>query len=249
MNYAFYLVFPFLLISSQMGPSPQFSLEEGLVAYYSFNRCDARDDSGGGSEGILYGNVGCWCGIEDDGLLFDGNQSFVTFTGAVNRYFTTSDFTLSFYFKPNQYTIFPQSMLSKRVECDEEHMLDIQLDQNLNQVDTDFHETPAKDFPELSPELSAAGWQHFVLVRRDFSAYTYINGELVRRSRRCSGVDISNEALLSFANSPCVDRGGARRFKGVLDELRVYDRPLSEAEVKALYQHFPIEKAEQDCFS
>ena len=220
-----------------------------LVAYYNFNHCDARDDSGGGSTGILKGSVSCWCGIEDKGLLLDGNQGYVEFTGPVNRYFTTSDFTLSFYFKSNQYSVFPQSLISKRAACDEYNMLDIQLDQNLRQVDTDFHETPDKDFPEISPELAAGSWQHFALVRQDFWAYTYINGRLVRKARRCSGVDISNDAFLSFSNSPCVNRGGTRRFKGVLDELRVYDRALSEEEVEALYQMNVIEDAEQDCFS
>lgn len=232
----------------QEGPTP-FSAEEGLVAYYSFNSCDARDDSGGGSDGLLRGNVSCWCGIEEEGLLLDGNNSFVEFTGPVNRYFTVSDFSVSFYFKANQYTVFPQSLLSKREACEEYNMLDIQLDQSLQQIDTDFHETPEKDFPELSPDLEQSGWHHYTLVRKDFWAYTYINGILVRKARRCSGVDISNEALLSFSNSPCVDNGSAKRFKGILDELRVYDRALSEEEVEALYDLYPIEDAEQDCFS
>ncbi|MBL7792900.1 MAG: hypothetical protein JNK77_11285, partial [Saprospiraceae bacterium] len=52
-----------------MAPS-SYILEDGLVAYYSFNQCDARDDSGKGSNGIMYGDIQCWCGIEDDGLLF-----------------------------------------------------------------------------------------------------------------------------------------------------------------------------------
>ncbi len=250
MKIRFLSILPLLCLSFFLseGPTP-FAPEKGLVAYYSFNQCDARDDSKGGSFGVMNGNVSCWCGIEDKGLLLDGNQSYVEFTGPVNRYFTTSDFTVSFYFKANQYSIFPQSLLSKRASCDEYNMLDIQLDQNLRQIDTDFHETPDKDFPEISPEFEQEGWKHYVLVRHDFWAYTYINGQLVRKGRRCSGIDISNEALLNFSNSPCVDQGGTRRFKGVLDELRIYERSLSAEEVEALYLLNPIEDAEQDCFS
>jgi hypothetical protein len=40
---------------------------------------------------------------------------------------------------------------------------------------------------------------------------------------------------------------GVKRFKGVLDELRVYDYALSPEEVEALYKLYPIESAEQDC--
>lgn len=249
MNLRLLSLLPLFCFAFNINSPTPFDAQSGLVAYYSFNDCDARDDSGGGSDGILSGNVSCWCGIEDDGLLLDGQQGYVTFTGPVNRYFTVSDFTVSFYFKSNQYSVFPQSLLSKRAACDEYNMLDIQLDQSLQQVDTDFHENPEKDFPEISPEFEQAGWQHYTLVRKDFWAFTYLNGQLIRKSRRCSGVDISNEALLSFSNSPCVDRGGARRFKGIIDEFRVYDRALSEEEVEALYNLFPIEDAEQDCFS
>ena len=223
------------------------NLEKGLIAYYSFNECDARDDSGNGSDGRLYGSVGCWCGIEDDGLLFDGKRDYVEFQGIVNQYFTTSDLTISFYFKSNQYTVLKQSLLSKRENCEEYNALDFKLDQNLHLIDTDFNETPLKDYGEISPETGGGGWKHIVLVRQGIKAFTYINGVLVREGRRCSGVDISNDAILSFSNSPCIFTGGTTRFNGILDELKIYDRALSDLEVGQLYLMHPVEKAEQDC--
>lgn len=228
---------------------PHNSLEEGLVAYYSFNYCDARDDSGNGSDGKLYGGVGCWCGIEDDGLLLDGVNAYIEFPGKVNRYFNTSDFSISFYFKAEQYLVFQQSLLSKREDCDEFNMFDLMLDLNGGEVNTAVHETPEKYYAGLSPALDAAGWAHFALVLEGTRACSYINGELHRRSFRCSGVDISNHAVLSFSNSPCVHNGRARRFKGVLDELRVYSRALSPEEVRKLYREHPVESAVMDCVS
>ena len=227
--------------------SPHNSLTEGLIAYYSFNFCDARDESGNGSDGVLFGNVGCWCGIEDDGLLLDGTHSYIEFPGKVNRYFNTSDFTVSFYFKAEQYLVFRQSLLSKREGCDEFNMFDLLLDLNSMEVAVAVHETPKKYYPGLSPGLDTAGWIHFALVREGTRAYSYINGELHRQSFRCSGVDISNNAVLSFSNSPCVQSGQARRFKGVLDELRVYSRALSPEEVRKLYRERPVESAVMDC--
>ncbi|MCB0564904.1 MAG: LamG domain-containing protein [Phaeodactylibacter sp.] len=226
---------------------PYNSLEDGLVAHYSFNYCDARDDSGNGSDGELFGGVGCWCGIEDDGLLLDGARAYIEFPGKVNRYFNTSDFTISFYFKAEQYLVFQQSLLSKREDCDEFNMFDLMLDLNGGEVNTSIHETPEKYYAGLSPPLDTTGWIHFALVREGTRAYSFINGELHRRSFRCSGVDISNHAILSFSNSPCVHNGQARRFKGVLDELRVYSRALSPEEVRKLYQEYPVENAVMDC--
>lgn len=220
---------------------------EGLVAYYSFNQCDARDDSGNGSDGKMHGGVACWCGIEGDGLLFDGHDDWVTFEGVVNNYFTTSDFTISFYIKPESYTIFKQNLLSKRHDCIFEQFLDTHIDFNNKEIKTEIHQTEIHYYRELSPQLDSLGWMHFAIVREGFRAQTFINGHLIKQSFRCSSVDISNEALLSFSNSPCLGLEGTKRFKGVLDELRVYERALSEEEILLLYEEYPIENAARDC--
>jgi hypothetical protein len=235
-------ILSFLFLSS----SSSFDPEEGLIAYYSFNECDARDDSGNGSNGQMSGGVSCWCGIEDDGLLFNGVNDFVEFQGLVNDYFSTSDFTISFYFHSKEYTIYPQSLLSKRENCEDVHMFDFMLKRARGELDIDVHETETKDFPGLETDVNGSGWHHVALVRRGIRAYTYINGQAVKESRRCSGVDLSNDALLSFSNSPCLQMG-VKRFKGVLDELRVYDYALTPEDIEALYRMHPIESAEQDC--
>lgn len=227
--------------------TPLFDLNEGLVAYYSFNQCDARDDSGNESHGKMLGGVACWCGIEGDGLLFDGIDDRVIFNGKVNNYFTTSDFTISFYIKPEQYTVFKQSLLGKRTDCTQDNMFDLLLDLGMKEIATHIYQTENHFFPELSPSLDSIGWLHFAVVREGFRAQTYINGQLQRQSFRCSGVDISNESPLSFADSPCLRTSGAKRFRGVLDELRVYERALTEEEILLLYLEYPIENAVQDC--
>lgn len=240
-------IFFTLLVSSFALNLEVRSPDEGLVAYYSFNDCDARDESGNESDGVLYGNVGCWCGIEDEGLLFDGINSYVEFEGIVNRYITTSDFTISFYYKSNQYSVLKQSLISKRADCELNNALDFQLDQNLRRIDLDVNETPLKDYGDLSTSTGGEGWKHMVLTRKGTRAYTYVNGIPIKEGYRCSGIDLSNEALLSFSNSPCIRQGRIVRFKGILDELRVYDRTLSDEEVMDLYLLNPIENATQDC--
>lgn len=248
MNYLYpYLLFLLFLSGIAMTNESSPSYDRGLVAYYSFNDCDARDETRGGSDGRLRGSTSCWCGIEGEGLLFNGVDDFVEFPGPVNRYFNTTDFTLSFYFKPEGYLVFQQSLFSKREECASFQMFDLMLDLNGQELPTEVHETPQKYYPGLTPGLDTTAWMHFALVREGMRAYTYINGRLARESFRCSSVDISNEALLSFGNSPCVQSGSARRFKGVLDELRVYGRALSSEEIRELYSLHPVERAPEDC--
>lgn len=245
--------FLFLLLASctlsLISLAPTFDITKGLVAYFSFNECDARDDSGQGSSGQLLGNVRCWCGVEDDGLLLDGQQAHVIFNGTINNYFTTSDLTLSFYLKPEAALIFPQSVISKRSACDDQNVLDIALDPRAQELTTLFMETESKQYRELGPALPPGNWLHYALVREGVYARTYINGQLVKTARRCSGVDLSNDAFFSIGNSPCVQNGRMRRFKGVIDELRVYERALSDEEVQWLYEQNPIENAQMDCYS
>lgn len=225
------------------------SLEQGIVAHYTFNNCDARDVSGNDAHGQLFGGIACWCGIEDDGLLLDGIDDYVVFMGKVNDHFTTSDFTISFYFKPEKHNVFQQSLLSKRTDCTENNMFDLLLNLNSNIVNAQVYETPNKYHGKISPNLLSAGWHHFALVREGLRATTYINGQLQKENHRCSGLDLTNKTPLSFSNSPCVDDGYARRFQGILDELRVYNRALSRKEIQELYSKYPVENAKMDCVS
>jgi hypothetical protein len=224
-------------------------LEEGLVAHYTFNKCDARDITGNNPNGEIYGNPGCHCGVEGNGLFFDGINDYVDFPGIVNRSFNTTDFTVSFYIKPGKYSVFKQSLLSKRDSCTEFNILDFQLDNNRREIKTDLYETPNKYFKNISPEIPDTDWIHFALVRKGIYAYTYINGELRREAKRCSGVDVGNEAILSFSNSVCIETGRVVRFKGGIDELRIYDHALSDEGIQKIYSLHPVETAEVDCVS
>lgn len=223
--------------------------DEGLVAHYTFNKCEARDITGQNPSGEIFGDPGCHCGVEGNGVFLDGVNDYIEFPGVVNRHFNTTDFTISFYLKPGKYSVFKQSLVSKRANCESYNMLDFQLDINRQQLKTDLYETPDKYFKEISPDLPETDWIHFALVRKGIYAYTYINGEIRREGRRCSGVDIGNESILNFSNSACLASGRVVRFKGGLDELRVYDHALTDEEIARIYALNPVETAEVDCVS
>ncbi len=247
-----FLSLPLLFIyltANEYSSVDQVDIKKGLIAYYSFNYCDARDESGNDSDGVLYGQTSCWCGIEDDGLLLDGQRDYIEFPGRINHAFNTTDFTISFYIKPEQYSVFEQSLFSKRQNCDSVHMLDIRIDVNRKNIITEVHQSARKYYPGISPDYKENGWMHYALVREGRMAYTYINGVLQQEGIRCSGVDITNRAIFSFSNSPCLLEGKARRFKGVLDELRIYERALSEKEILTIYYETPIENANSDCLT
>lgn len=241
---AFLALGAFLILFTAAHPSQS---DDGLVAYYSFDQCDARDDSGLGSDGKIFGRTSCHCGVSDNGLLLDGKTASIEFHGPVNKYFNTSDFSLSFYFRPMQFGPFAQNLLSKRAECNDEFALDLDFNAEYGIIETEFREAEYKFYRELSPPVDTTTWLHFALVREGIWAYTYINGSLQKQERRCSGMDITNDAVLSFSRSPCIRTGETIPFKGVIDELKIFDRALSQEEIAKLYAKHPVENAEQDC--
>jgi hypothetical protein len=245
----FALLIAVLLSSLSLTNSNSFEPAAGLIAYYDFNDCTATDLTGNGSDGRLIGNVGCYCGVEEDGLVLDGQNAYIEFPGPVNRYFATSNLTVSFYFRPLGYAAFPQSLLSKRNSCGDDHFLDIQYHHLRQEIGIDFQETVYKYYPDLSTKerfhyLGACSY-----CTGSNRAYTYINGTLRQESFRCSGVDISNPATLAFSHSPCTQGGRQLPFHGILDQLRVYQYALSSEEIQALYNLYPVEQAETDCLA
>ena len=246
MKQTFFFLLLTILHLSFVDNSETISLQDGLVAHYNFNDCDARDISGNGSDGLLFGEITCWCGIENDGLLLDGINDYIEFHGIVNRYFTTSDFTLSYFIRTDQYSFYQQSLFSKRENCGKDFVLDFLLNRNQKKIETSVQQNEYKKYKDISLDIEGGGWYHITLVREGQEAHSYINGILQKSVMRCSGVDLSNDAILSFSNSPCLD-GKVQRFKGILDEVRVYDRAISEQEVETIYSLTPIEKIYSDC--
>ena len=81
-------------------------VSDKLEAYFSFKNCKGVDDSGNGSSGALKGGIGCICGVGDSAMYFVDANDAINLVGPFADVFTTSDFTVSFYFRPT-----PQSSL------------------------------------------------------------------------------------------------------------------------------------------
>ena len=217
-----------------------------LVAHYTFDFCDGRDVLEG-PDARLLGRPGCRCGVSNDALSFDGTQDQLIFPGRINDYFTTSDFTLSFYLKPDGYQLLPQALFVKDATCDKHNQLALRLTSGTSTLSAHLHETPHKYYANLDFLLPGPGWIQYALVREGSMARTYLNGELQRETKRCSGIDLSNEALLSFGAPVCRSAERGAHYRGLLDEVRLYDRALTHAEVRAEYARRPVEMAELDC--
>ena len=206
----------------------------GLVAYYSFDNCDATDDSGNGADGVISGNPDCECGVFNNALVLDGGSDFIQFLGDFDILFA-DDFTISLYFRLTSTTQNTYDFLSKKSGCTLDSSLSVRIINNGARVFTELTESASlSEFvnTDLDPNKC---WHHLAIVRVLDETRIYYNGVSVSTDFAGAQLDIGNNGIFSIANSPCLANGEAR-FAGGIDELRLYNRALSTNEIKDLYK-------------
>ncbi|BDS07109.1 hypothetical protein NT6N_21490 [Oceaniferula spumae] len=84
-------------------------------------------------------------------------------------------------------------------------------------------------------------WQHIVIVRNQDAFQTYVNGKLAAEERIHFKSDESNYDLLLGRLHTFAKQGDARQWSGAIDEVSLYDRSLTPAEV---LEHYRASNAE-----
>lgn len=82
-----------------MPRKPRSRWSKGLSAYWSFDNCDAADDSGNGHNGRLFDDVSCTDGVFGNALAFDGDDDYVQVSSFVTP---PNAFTYALWFKPDR---------------------------------------------------------------------------------------------------------------------------------------------------
>lgn len=206
---------------------------QDLEAYYSFDNCDASDDTGGGSNGQLVGDPQCVCGVRGEAIELDGVDDYILLLGDIGNLFSTANFTFSMYFKPKGVSLL-SDLVSKQDNCDNTNAFGIQYSRTGNSLRIKLAEDDSK-VTTLSPQLDFTDcWQHLTIVRRGGRTSVYINAEFMGAGQAISRINLSNQAIFSIGDGPCLGPTVAR-FKGAIDEVRVYDRALEEDEIEDLY--------------
>lgn len=211
--------------------------DAGLKAFYTFDNCDLKDASGNGSDGTLYpafNTMKCKCGVSGSAMEFEGDSTYVAFTGLVNTYFNDNSFSVSFYYK-SYGAGFQNSLISKRETCNDFEYLDIRTKASQSRIVAELYEDNINNVEVTGNKDPNACWQHVVFTRENSTTNIYINGVLEDTESSSFTLDIDNNAVLSIADSPCIGQDGTSRFRGLIDELRIYNRALILPEVLSFY--------------
>jgi len=216
-------------------------LTTGLVAYYPFSG-NAKDSTVNGYDGTVNGPILTVdrFGIVDsaydfDGVddyiqvpvLFTGDQDPLTYSvwikliwkessnmniyGEINGNFVRNHFSIGLPAGEAGYLSFEQFYPSGE---------NVQYDYNLKDQENQ--------------------WVHLIVKKENDLVGFYVNGQLIAELNHTETYSSGAPTIAAIGNrqynSSWSYSGSAYVFKGVIDDIRIYNRALSEAEITALYQ-------------
>ncbi len=204
-------------------------LDAGLVAYYPFNG-NANDESGNGNNGEVSGAVLTVdrFGDSSSAYAFDGIKDFINFGNSTDFNFTDSC-TFSLWINPDK--VQAGRILNKWVNGQEDKQIFYLSERRLRFY---LHCCSDTVLPSNST-IDLNKWTHIILVYDGNEQKIYIDGI----------EDASNERVGNIANSignlyagynPDRSSEGEYPFSGKIDDIRIYNRALSEAEIQELYR-------------
>ncbi len=231
----------FVCVLSLVGTSPAGNIDPALVGWWMFEDGSgtvARDASGKSVEGKFTGNVEWGRDGQHGGiLLFDGTTAapeYVFIDGA----FSLPVYTMALWFRVNGGTgnrdVF--SAYAKGVR----HgiLLEVQGAGTLRYL----HRYPlgtAGGTNIYTPGTYADGaWYHVAMVKSVDQIALYVNGQEVGRTADTSKFNPGDTFGITLGILDN-ERAAARLFPGAMDEVRVYNRPLSAEEIRKLIPPSP----------
>jgi len=240
--------------AAEFGPSasPNQDVKRGLVGFWKLDdgagqttddSSDLNNDGTRGADSTAAADDPTWSSGKaglGGALDFDGTDDLVNVPDAASLDFGASaDFTLVGWFNRDTATTL-DTIVAKRAT-----LLSLSLGYAVYLDDVSdkvvFEVSDGTDEYELASTLTftTTGWNHFVVVWDDDSAANseiYING--VADNATDTGTignidDLSNASNLAIGSLSLV----GNFFDGKIDEVRVYNRALSAAEIRYLYNY------------
>lgn len=203
----------------------------GLVARWTFCGCSTKDQTGHGHDGVASGNPACVPGYFDQAYLFNGTNTIDVPYDAAFNIADDGALTLTAWVKPTNLNGQYQAFFVKGVDFwDYGLYINAGTPKFMFGCQAPNHETFSKTTPQNNQWYFVAG------VYDNHKWKLYVNG-LPEDSI------VNGSALYQSTNGIGFAKKGAYRrdfFTGLLDELRMYNRALSDAEVLQLYRYQPV---------
>jgi len=206
-----------VLFLSFVAATTHAGINDGLVAYYPFNG-NADDQSGNGNHGGVYGAMmtADRNGNPDSAYSFDGVDDYIRLLSKVT--FGTGN-TFTFWAKSD--IIGAQHLIAG---VDFRNRIGI----NGAALYLEYGHWDNGDYFGLQHGGDITNWNHFALIYNGATVELYVNGQPAdSETKIATSISVDNVAGKDFSSA-------WGYFDGVLDEIRFYNRVLSETEIQKL---------------
>ncbi|MBN1996415.1 T9SS type A sorting domain-containing protein [candidate division KSB1 bacterium] len=225
-------------------------IPSGQIVYWKFDETEGTtvaDEEMYGIDGTLKNmEPTSWTdGVLDGGLGFDGQAGYVLVPHNGILDFSTESFSLSAWSKAEPLTGSSMYLINKGSFAKDEtagttgrwYGIEIKNNELRFAIDDDVAKSQAT--VAGADALLSEKWAHIVGVRdtAEGTLKLYINGELLSSVSDATG-SISQEEDMFLGNSTT----GTAPLWGVLDDVRIYNYALVDAEVQAIYASVPVNK-------
>lgn len=211
----------------------------GLVAWYPLNG-NANDYSGNGNHGTLIGGL-IWTenikGTSNSSAYFNGTDSYITVPNSNSIQLATNELTFSLWFKGETTILGPLAFFSKNDKTNEipQYSLNLNPLTSLRFGVTNQSNTLAYD--TYSYPFVYNSWYYLALTWDGSSTKLYVNGNLIKTQTFSQSMKVDNHPLEIGR-----DTGGLiDYYKGIIDDIRIYNRSLSFEEINQLYNESTID--------
>ncbi|MBX6424289.1 LamG-like jellyroll fold domain-containing protein [Thermosulfurimonas sp. F29] len=222
-----------------------------LLAYYSFDNCDAHDDSGNGYDGVVYGTLECVPGVKGYAFRFsDGN--YIDLPDFFQGY---SYVSVCAWIKKEDTNYAREPIIDAWKDSETFHISWKNTsgwcgDSHIYSKGFTFGVHPGHPGDEYDPEKHICSNNSTVIGRWTFVCGTF-DGQtlkLYENARLVSEYSYpDNQRFLDYSDAEGwnrrgpdirigIDRHNNANFNGYLDEVRIYNYALSSEEIQRLYE-------------
>lgn len=236
--------------------------QSGLVAHFSFDEVNSEKvkDSVNGFEGTVYGAKFVE-GKKGGAVYLDGKDDYIELSKeAHDKISNLSQGTIAFWFNfesiLEKQKIMPIFYMGMEDDEDEDNILIIEVGHfkqgNLRSRDPDNKRLYSTFIKESShpflcldsgKSMVEGEWTHYALVSGPNGTKVYINGENVRANYNFGGLkdayftdDVPDTEVIKIGcgKTSSMATTDFVYYKGYIDDLRIYDKPLTEEEILQL---------------
>ncbi len=217
-------------------PQALVGLDRGLVGYWSFDNCTPSDSSGRGNHGTIIGGASCVPGAVGDALSFNGVDGYVEVPDNPSQQIASNRITISAWINLDaDVGVTQQRIVNKQQTGGTSWGMEIAGNGYGGATGNNLlvHDSSGSTWRNCmsNTNLQPGRWYHVAATDNAGDIRLYIDGNL---DKTCSG----GYGIPANIASPIVIGKSAEsdhfHFCGRIDEVRVYDRVLGQAEVSRL---------------